>query len=374
MAGIYIHIPFCKQKCTYCDFHFSTTFRPYQQEMIDAMLREIGLRKQELEGERISTIYFGGGTPSLLPAEQLNALLGTIRDTFDCVEAPECTLEANPDDITEAKVQEWKAAGINRLSVGIQSFDEMDLRWMNRAHSAEQGLDCIHIAQAGGITNISLDLMYGLPEMDNDRWLKQIRQAIALDVTHISAYCLTVETKTALHKLVQQQKIVPASNEAQGEQFELLVSTLKAAGIHQYEISNFAKEGFISQHNSNYWRGVPYLGIGPSAHSFDGKSRSWNIASNKEYIRRINAGESWLETELLTGKDQFNELLLTGLRTIWGVDLVQLGKLHQLSAAFEKTLEEYSTKGWITANGNQLVLTEAGKLWADAIAQDLFVS
>lgn len=336
------------------------------------MLLEIDLRKPEMDGQLIETIYFGGGTPSLLSKEQLTSLIQKVKEIFNCAADPECTLEANPDDISEETATAWKAAGINRLSIGIQSFDAPDLLWMNRAHSAEQGLNCVKIAQAAGITNISIDLMYGLPDMDNQRWLKQINQAIALDVKHISAYCLTIEEKTALHKMVSQQKILPASNEQQGEQFELLVSTLRAAGIMQYEISNFASEGFISRHNSNYWKGIHYLGIGPSAHAFDGKSRSWNIANNKEYIKRINSNEPWYEKEILTRKDQFNELLMTGLRTIWGVDLKQLESLLPLSKAFIQTLEEYKTKAWITQHGNQLVLTEEGKLWADAIAQELF--
>ncbi len=337
------------------------------------MLQEIELRKAELLDQTIETIYFGGGTPSLLSAGQLNAIVQLIRGTFDCATDLECTLEANPDDIDEIKVQEWVDAGINRLSVGIQSFDEVDLLWMNRAHTVEQGLNCIRIAQNAGITNISLDLMYGLPDMDNARWLKQIQQAIALDVTHISAYCLTIEEKTVLHKLVNQKKIVPASNEQQGEQFELLVSTLKEARIMQYEISNFAREGFISKHNSNYWKGIHYLGIGPSAHSFNARSRSWNIANNKEYMRLVKENEPWFETEILSGKDQFNELLLTGLRAIWGVDLLQLEELHPVSADFMKMLEEYISKGWIVQSDGKIVLTEAGRLWADAIAQGLFV-
>lgn len=373
MAGIYIHIPFCKQKCTYCDFHFSTSYQPYRQEMIAALLKEMVLRSHELEGELVETIYFGGGTPSLLTEEELNSFMQSVRQNFNCADAPECTLEANPDDIDTQKVKSWKAAGINRLSVGIQSFDEADLVWMNRAHSAQQGPDSIRIAQNGGITNISLDLMYGLPDMDNERWLKQIGQAISLDVKHISAYCLTVEEKTALHQLVKQKKIVPAGNEQQGEQFELLVSTLKEAGIMQYEISNFAREGFISRHNSNYWRGVPYLGIGPSAHSFDGRSRSWNIANNQLYIKKINQNEPWYEKEILTPKDQFNELLLTGLRTTWGVDLAQLEKLHPLSESFNRTLAAYRSKGWVEEDDKHLVLTEAGRLFADAIAQEFFV-
>jgi oxygen-independent coproporphyrinogen-3 oxidase len=303
--------------------------------MISCLQKELVARKAELKNQVIETIYFGGGTPSLLKTTDIEKLLQTIHATFHCTENLECTLEANPDDITLHQVEAWKSAGINRLSVGIQSFDSEDLLWMNRAHSADEGLNCIRIAQQGGIENISLDLIYGLPNMDNERWLKQIQQAIDLDVTHISAYCLTVEEKTALHQLVKKKQIQPASNEQQSEQFELLISALKNAGFEHYEISNFAKPGFISKHNSNYWKGIHYLGIGPSAHSFDGNSRTWNIANNQQYMRLINADEIAFEKEILSSKDQFNELLLTGLRTCWGVDMTALQKNLPLSKEFE---------------------------------------
>lgn len=373
MAGIYIHIPFCKQKCTYCDFHFSTSYQSYYDSMISCIQNELIVRKKELQNQLIETIYFGGGTPSLLKTADIEKLLQTIHKTFHCAENLECTLEANPDDITLKKVSNWKSAGINRLSVGIQSFDAEDLLWMNRAHSAKEGLHCIRIAQQAGIKNISLDLIYGLPNMDNDRWMKQIQQAIALDVKHISAYCLTVEEKTALHQLVKKKQIHPASNEQQSEQFELLISALENAGFEQYEISNFAKPAFISKHNSNYWKGVHYLGIGPSAHSFDGNSRSWNIANNQQYMRLINAGEIAFEKEMLSPKDQFNELLLIGLRTCWGVNMNQLQQHVTLSGEFKRNLIGFQSKNWLTIVDNQIILTNEGKHWADFIAQELFL-
>lgn len=373
MAGIYIHIPFCKQKCTYCDFHFSTSYQSYYDSMISCIKKEIIARKDEIQNQQIDTIYFGGGTPSLLEISDLKKLLETIHASFRCAENLECTLEANPDDITLPQVESWKSAGINRLSVGIQSFDSEDLLWMNRAHSAQEGLNCILIAQQGGIENISLDLIYGLPNMDNARWQKQIQQAIELNVTHISAYCLTVEEKTALHQLVKKKQIQPASNEQQSEQFELLISALKNAGFDHYEISNFAKPGFISKHNSNYWKGVHYLGIGPSAHSFDGVSRSWNIANNQQYMRLVDANEIAFEKEILSTKDQFNELLLTGLRTSWGVDLDALQKYLPFSKEFEMKLADFQAKNWARIEENQLILTEEGKHLADFIAQELFV-
>jgi oxygen-independent coproporphyrinogen-3 oxidase len=340
--------------------------------MIACLQKELVTRKSELNNQVIETIYFGGGTPSLLKVRDLEKFIQTTRADFTCAENLECTLEANPDDITLQQVEAWKGAGINRLSVGIQSFDSEDLLWMNRAHSAEEGLNCIRIAQQGGIENISLDLIYGLPNMDNDRWIKQINQAIELNVTHISAYCLTVEEKTALHQLVKKKQIKPASNEQQSEQFDLLISTLKNAGFEHYEISNFAKPGFISKHNSNYWKGSHYLGIGPSAHSFDGNSRSWNIANNQQYIRLINSNEIAFEKEILSPKDQFNELLLIGLRTSWGVDMNQLQEQLIFSDDFNRNLTDFESKNWLKIVDNQIILTDEGKHWADFIAQELF--
>ena len=373
MAGIYIHIPFCKQKCTYCDFHFSTSFQAYYDEMIACMLQEIVQRRDELQGQEIATIYFGGGTPSLLKPVDLLVLMQAIRSNYSFAAEVECTLEANPDDISAEAVSDWIKAGVNRLSVGIQSFDETDLRWMNRAHTADEGMNCIRIAQQVGIQNISLDLMYGLPNMDNTRWLKQLHRAIDLNVQHISAYCLTVEEKTALHQLVAKQKIIPASNELQGKQFETLVAALQKAGFFQYEISNFAQSGYISMHNSNYWKGVHYLGIGPSAHSFDGISRAWNVANNQQYMRLMKANQPVFEREMLTLNDQFNELLLTGLRTCWGVDLQQLSRILSLSDSFWNQLAAFEARNWLHVKDHQLILTESGKLWADKIALDLFV-
>ncbi len=377
MAGIYIHIPFCKQKCTYCDFHFSTTYQDYEQEMIDAIVKEIGLRKEYLSQQVVKTIYFGGGTPSLLNENQLTTILNAVRQHFKCAEFPEITLEANPDDITVEKATAWKMAGVNRLSVGIQSFDDIDLKWMNRAHDSQQALDCLPIAHQAGIKNISLDLIYGLPDLDNQRWKKQIIKAISLGATHISAYCLTIEKRTALHQLVKQKKLIPAENEQQSEQFEILIKTLKEHGFEHYEISNFALPGFISKHNSNYWRGISYLGVGPSAHSYNGKSRSWNIANNSNYIKILNQTDreslDWYEEEHLTPENIFNESLLIGLRTSWGVDLTALNKVLAIDSEFSKKVEHYKTKGWMFQSNDHILLTESGRHWADAIAEDFFV-
>jgi oxygen-independent coproporphyrinogen III oxidase len=373
MAGIYIHIPFCKQKCTYCDFHFSTRFSSYRDEMLKSMLKEIELNKEYVGNETIETIYFGGGTPSLLKSEEIKYFIDCIYQHFQVSEFSEITLEANPDDISYEKVLTWKEIGINRLSIGVQSFDEKDLTWMNRAHTATESLECVKNAQQAGIDNISIDLIYGLPNMDVARWKKQVQKAIQLDVKHISAYCLTVEEKTALNHLVQKGKLIPAHSDLQVKHFEILQHELKIAGFEHYEISNFAKQNYISKHNSSYWLGKKYLGIGPSAHSFDGKSRKWNISNNPAYIKEINRNGDYFEIERLTSKDRFNELILTGLRTKWGVSLNKLHELYPFSNEFEDSLSQFIHENHVQIIDNQIVLTDSGKNIADYVAQTLFI-
>ena len=371
MPGIYIHIPFCRQKCTYCDFHFSTNFNEYEKKMIHCLGKEIELRKNELKG-KLSTLYFGGGTPSVTRPEYLQELMEQVRSSFELETGAEITLEANPDDMQPESVKAWKAMGINRLSIGIQSFDAGDLLWMNRAHTAEEALEAVKTAQENGISNISIDLIYGLPEMDAVRWEKQLDLALSLNVRHVSAYCLTVEPKTLLNQLVRSKKIIPSSNDMQALHFEILQRKLKDAGFIQYEISNFGLPGFFSRHNSSYWKGEHYLGIGPSAHSFDGKSRSWNIASNPVYMESVAAGQLPLQSETLSPKDRFNELLLTGLRTAWGVDLVQLADILPLTEEFKSKMEELSAQQQAYVKNTCLILSESGMLRADRIALELF--
>jgi oxygen-independent coproporphyrinogen-3 oxidase len=371
MAGIYIHIPFCKQKCTYCAFHFSTNLS-YTDRMVNALCTEISLREKELNKEPLKTIYLGGGTPSLLTESQLLQLFESLKKAFDLSFLQEVTLEANPDDITEEKVLLWKNHGINRLSIGVQSFDNEDLIWMNRAHHAEQSFKSIQIAQKNGISNLTIDLMYGLPNLTLERWEKQIQQAVDLGVQHISAYCLTVEERTALHKKVNQEELIPADSDLQSEQFDLLVNKLSQHGFLHYEISNFGKLDFIALHNTNYWNGNHYLGIGPSAHSFDGHKRTWTIANNHTYMNNIEKGILPVEEELLTPKNKFNELLMTGLRTIWGVDLTQLASLFPLSNGFNQKVNDYIQEGLMSLSDNHLMLTQAGKHIADSIAENLF--
>ncbi len=373
MAGIYIHIPFCKQKCTYCDFHFSTNFSTYRTNMLDCMLKELELRSVELKDEQIETIYFGGGTPSLLNSTEILAFIEKVKSLHQVSKTAEITLEANPDDISQSSILEWKNAGINRLSIGIQSFDNEDLTWMNRAHNSDESLKAVKICQEAGISNISIDLIYGLPNMDVNRWEKQLNLAISLNVSHISAYCLTVEEKTALHKLVETKKILPAENELQALHFELLQKKLKEADFIQYEISNFGKEGFFSKHNSSYWKGEKYQGIGPSAHSFDRKTRSWNIANNPVYIKKISENILPSEIEILSNKDFFNEMLLIGLRTIWGVSLDKLNEIEPPSAIFTSKINKLLSENKAEIKNQQLILNSNGMLFADSIAQDLFL-
>jgi oxygen-independent coproporphyrinogen III oxidase len=373
MAGIYIHIPFCKQKCSYCDFHFSTTFGNYRKRMLDAMIQEIQNRKDFLKGEALETIYFGGGTPSLLTADELQLFLNQIRNSYTVSEHAEISLEANPDDMTKEALLGWKAIGFNRLSVGLQSFRASDLKWMNRAHSAEEALNCIALAHEAGFRSLSVDLIYGLPDLDLATWKKHIDIVLDLPVQHISAYCLTIEEKTSLHKWVEQAKLVPSNDEEQSLQFETLIERLAEKGFEQYEISNFALSGHRSKHNSNYWKGISYLGIGPSAHSYDGSTRSWNIAHNQKYMQAIEKGEAYIELEVLTKENRFNETLLIGLRTVEGVDLTQLKAILPLSNDFLLKANSFVQEGWLIFSENDFYLTRSGRLRADYIASELFV-
>ena len=373
MAGIYIHIPFCKQKCSYCDFHFSTNYKNYRQQMLDCLEMELSLRKTELESEIIESIYFGGGTPSLLKEEEIRSLLKCVYDHYNIDKNCEISFESNPDDFELDQAKIWRELGINRLSIGIQSFDEQDLKWMNRAHTSAQSKEAVKLAQNAGFDNISIDLIYGLPEMDASRWKKQLNFALDLNIQHLSAYCLTIEDKTALSKAVKLKQIIPAESEMQSLHFEILRQTLLAADFIQYEVSNFALKNHFSQHNSNYWRGKKYVGIGPSAHSYDLVSRSWNISNNTLYIQSINQHLIPQEKEILTNKEKFNELLLTGLRTIWGVSLTELEAIHVLPTSFNKTLNFLIQNLQATIIDQRIILSSEGLLFADGIARDLFL-
>jgi len=372
MAGIYIHIPFCKQKCTYCDFHFSTSFESYRKEMVQSICAELVLRKEFLANELINSIYFGGGTPSILNESELSSIFKTINDNFKISSIAEITLEANPDDISMESLHLWKKRGINRLSIGIQSFKQSDLRWMNRAHTAQESLNCIQLASSAGFKNLTVDLIYGLPNLTNDEWISHIQKVVNFGVTHISAYCLTVEENTVLNKLVNEKKIIPASEDQQSEQFLLLVNELQSLGFEQYEISNFCKPNHEAVHNSNYWTGQKYLGVGPSAHSYNGTERTWNIRNNPKYMKQVKVGEGYFESEILTPENRFNELLMTGLRTKFGVEIAQLEQLFPLDSGFWYVVKQCIENGVMIQTNSHLILTIQGRLQADRIASDLF--
>lgn len=341
--------------------------------MINSICQEIEERQSYLEGKAIKTIYFGGGTPSLLTKAELQQILSKVESVFETNQVEEITLEANPDDIKESNLEDWKSVGISRLSIGLQSFKKEDLEWMNRAHTAHEALNCVQLANQFGFDNITADLMYGLPNLSLEEWKAHIRKVIDLGVNHISAYCLTVEEKTALHNWVEKRKIVPASEEQQSEQFLILLEEIQSAGFEQYEISNFAKPNFESKHNSNYWKGEWYLGIGPSAHSFNGKSRSWNVANNRKYINSLRENTQYFETETLTPADQFNEYILTGLRTTYGVEIKKLKEKQTISAKFNQKIREFKDSSWLVEENNTIKLTPQGRLRADFIASELFV-
>lgn len=340
--------------------------------MIDAICTEIEIQKYFLENDVVETIYFGGGTPSLLTEIELGQILKTINQFHVVDEIAEITLEANPDDLTIEKLRELKSHGINRLSIGIQSFRNEDLIWMNRSHTTQQAKDCVKNAQVIGISNISIDLIYGLPNLSLDGWKKNVEQALNLDVKHISAYCLTVEEKTALQKWVKEKKLIIPDEDLQSDQFEILIDLLDKNGFNQYEISNFSKQDFESRHNSSYWKGKKYLGIGPSAHSFNKIQRFWNVANNTLYIEKIKNHGSWFESEVLTPKDQFNELLMTGLRMKKGVNINSLESILPLSKSFDQKLSEFINCNWMEKNGNYISINQHGKFKTDFIISELF--
>lgn len=372
MAGIYIHIPFCKQACYYCDFHFSTSMKR-KDDIVNCIIREIEMRKNELNNETIETIYFGGGTPSLLTQNEIDSIIAAVYNYHE-VDRPEITLEANPDDLSEEKIKELAASKVNRLSIGIQSFFEHDLKLMNRAHNSEEAKKCLEIATQY-FDNISLDLIYGIPGASNEQWEENIDIALGFNVPHISSYALTVEPKTALANFVEKE-IIPDVDDEQAEiQFFMLIDKLDDAGFIHYETSNFGKEGYLSRNNSAYWQGKNYLGIGPSAHSYNGRERSWNIRNNAKYVKAIQNDELPIERETLTKKDSYNEYIMTGLRTIWGVSMDRVeddyGKKYRVY--LENQSEKYIKEELLYIHNGNLKTTEKGKFLSDGIASDLFM-
>ena len=373
MSGIYIHIPFCKQACHYCDFHFSTNLKK-KDEMVLALVKEIEMRKNEFQNDIVETIYFGGGTPSILQIADLRFLIDSVYKNYKVVQNPEITVEANPDDLTENRIIELSKNKVNRLSIGIQSFFEDDLKMMNRAHNVEEAKKCLEIATQY-FNNISIDLIYGVPEMSNEKWLQNIETALSFGVPHISSYALTVEPKTALHSFIQKGIIPPPDDEVAQEHFQILVDKLSENGFIHYELSNLGKENYFSKNNSSYWLGKKYIGIGPSAHSYDGKNRGWNVSNNSLYIKSIQENKLPIEIETLTKTDRYNEYIMTGLRTIWGVSLARIeqefGKnyLDYLNQQAAKFIEDHL----LFVDDNILRTTKKGKFLSDGIACDLFL-
>ena len=382
MSGIYIHIPFCKQACHYCDFHFSTSMKK-KDEMVLALVKEIELRKNEFAQETVETIYFGGGTPSRLSIADLRLQINAIYENYKVIEKPEITLEANPDDLSEAYLIALLEIGINRLSIGIQSFFEDDLKMMNRAHNSEEAKKCLEIA-IKYFDNISLDLIYGIPDssqngeqlqqMSDERWKQNIETALSFGIPHISSYALTVEPKTALSKLIQTGKIAEPKDEVASAHFMILVETLEANGFVHYELSNFGKPDYFSKNNSAYWLGKKYIGIGPSAHSYDGISRSWNIANNTLYLKAIEENRLPNEIEILSVSDRYNEYIMTGLRTIWGVSLerIQSEFGQNYLDYLLKQAQKFLNDDLLFIENNVLRPTKKGKFLTDGIASDLF--
>jgi oxygen-independent coproporphyrinogen-3 oxidase len=373
MPGIYIHIPFCKQACYYCDFHFSTSLKK-KDELLKALAKELQLRKNELQNQVIETIYFGGGTPSLLTHHELQFLISEVYKNYKVIQNPEITLEANPDDLSTEKINDLAASQINRLSIGIQSFFEDDLKSMNRAHNSNEAKDCL-VEATKHFDNITIDLIYGIPSMSLEKWTKNLQLAFSFGVNHISSYALTVEPKTALDTFIKKGSYPPMDEELALQHFNHLITETEKQGFVHYEISNFGKPDYFSKHNTSYWQGKSYLGIGPSAHSFNGKERSWNIANNTKYIQAIQESNLPSAVEILSEKDRFNEYVMTGLRTIWGISLekIQVDFGITFNENLLKSIQPYLEKKLLEIKDGKINATQKGKFLIDGIASDLFM-
>ncbi|HUH50810.1 MAG TPA: radical SAM family heme chaperone HemW [Flavobacterium sp.] len=372
MSSFYIHIPFCKQACHYCDFHFSTSLKK-KEPMLAALTKEIILRKTETN-EPVETIYFGGGTPSVLSQIEIDALIDTVYQNYNVIDTPEITIEANPDDLTPERIQELSKSKVNRLSIGIQSFFEEDLKMMNRAHNTAQAKSCLEEA-VKYFDNISIDLIYGIPGMTDVQWLDNINIALSYNIPHISSYALTVEPRTALRKLIDKGVIAAPKDEVAEKHFFILIDTLQRNGYIHYELSNFGKEGYFSKNNTSYWLGKTYIGIGPSAHSYNGTHRSWNIANNSIYIHSIESGKLPSETEELSVSDRYNEFVMTGLRTMWGIATAKI-KADFGQNYYDyliKTSEKLIQNGLLDYDGEKITVTQKGKFLSDGLASDLFM-
>lgn len=383
MPGIYIHIPYCRQACSYCNFHFSVSWRN-RHDLVNALLNEISMQQRFFDDclptsknnkTRIDTVYFGGGTPSTLIVNDLKSIIARLDQYFDLSSVEEFTLEANPDDLTQSYLTELKETPINRLSIGIQSFHKADLAYMNRVHSPEQALDSLRNAQQHGFENLSVDLIYGTPTMTDKQWKENLQIVTDRQVPHVSAYALTVEPKTPLNYYIRKGRVEAVRDEHIVRQFKIITGFLQQRSYMHYEISNFALHGFISKHNVSYWQGKPYLGIGPSAHSYKKNNRFWNVSNTTEYIASINNNKLPQNGELLSWVQAFNEYVMTSLRTTWGCDLGFAASVwgnHQVGKLIGNA-NKYIDKGLMVKHEDKLVLTDHGKLFADGIASDLFV-
>ncbi|MCK5822943.1 MAG: radical SAM family heme chaperone HemW [Bacteroidales bacterium] len=374
MAGIYIHIPFCKQKCFYCDF-YSTTLLKNKPVFVKALNKEFYLQKDYLKNNCVETIYFGGGTPSVLTYDELMSIFNQIYNNFDVVDNPEITFEANPDDLTNDYLKELKHSPVNRLSIGVQSFFDDDLKTMNRRHNAAEAEAAVKLSQDVGFHNISLDLIYGLPKMNNQKWLHNLNTAFNLNIQHLSAYHLTYEPKTVFYNYLKNKIIIPVVEQESIDEYRTLVNKTKQEGFIHYEISNFGKKGFFSKHNSNYWRQEKYLGVGPSAHSFNNTSRQWNVKDTDKYISFIEKEILPYDSEILDPEKQYNDYIITSLRTMWGVDLDFLKeKFNERVVSYcLKSAEQYIKTKNMNLTDNHLILSEKGMLIADKIISDLFI-
>lgn len=374
MAGIYVHIPFCKQACYYCNFHFSTQLNN-RDAMVAAICKDIDLRRHYLTETKLNSVYFGGGTPSLLDKSQLSEIFQRIRQYFELKEGAEITFECNPDDITSDYLNDLLALGVNRLSLGIQSFFDADLEFMHRAHNGLDALESLKLIKNAGFDNYSLDLIYGSPTTSNEMWQYNVNQLIDAGVPHISAYCLTIEDNTVFGRWQKQKRLEPIDDEKASRQFYYLLDALEEAGYHAYEISNFAKPGYEAVHNSNYWTGEAYLGVGPAAHSYNGTERQWCVANNARYMKSVEYGNVEVQNEVLTPADRCNEMIMTRLRTSGGLDLDELSRIFgpNYRKLIEKGLENREMKSHIHREGNRIKLSRSGKMMADRLAASLFI-
>lgn len=374
MSGIYIHIPFCRQACHYCDFHFSTSLKN-KKPFLKALLKEIELRRDYLSNEKIQTVYFGGGTPSLLTKDEILFIIDELHKYHEIEPAAEITFEANPDDLSIEKIKELKQTPVNRLSIGIQSFFDEDLKFMNRTHNTEEAISSVKASQDEGFENITIDLIYGTPTLTNENWEQNLSKTFSLNVPHVSCYELTVEPNTALHSFIKKGRIAPLDEQKTVMQFEMVMNRMKTENFIHYEISNFCKEGFYSRHNSNYWSQKKYLGLGPSAHSYNGTSRQWNVANNNAYIKSLENNDSFFESEKLSKMMLYNEYILTTLRTLQGADTNYIKSYfgqNILTHTYNEA-EKHINSGLINKTKNKLTLSDQGKLYADKVAANLFL-